>query len=174
MDQRAEKSRQAVGRLFVQHSEAIRGFILSLEPDFTIASDVLQETFLTVSAKAEDFAEGTNFVAWACRIAMLHLLEQQRHSRSSALLAPDVLESLAAAAPCLEPDEERYDAMKRCVAKLAARARQIIDMRYAQALKPGDIALKLRMQPESVYVTLSRARTFLRDCIERQLRGADK
>jgi len=42
---------------------------------FHDAEDVLQETFLTVTAKAASFAEGTNFIGWACTIARFKVLE---------------------------------------------------------------------------------------------------
>jgi Sigma-70 region 2 len=47
--------------LFVQHLPALRGFVLSLVSDFSLVDDVVQEAFLTVTAKAANFERGTNF-----------------------------------------------------------------------------------------------------------------
>src|SRR5580698_266775 len=58
-----------VQQLFVKHQLGLRAFILSLEPNFTDAEDLLQEVFLVITRKANDFREGTNFFAWACTIA---------------------------------------------------------------------------------------------------------
>jgi len=44
-----------VQQLFVRHQTQLKAFILSLEPDFTEAEDILQEVFLVVTHKAGDF-----------------------------------------------------------------------------------------------------------------------
>jgi len=41
-----------VQQLFVKHQLALRAFILSLEPNFTDAEDLLQEVFLVITRKA--------------------------------------------------------------------------------------------------------------------------
>ena len=79
---------ERVHLLFVRHEGAIRTFVRALQPSLADADDVLQETFLTVSRKASSFEPGTNFVAWACGVARLKVLEsfrrQKRATRSPA------------------------------------------------------------------------------------------
>ena len=58
-----------VQQLFVRHQSVLKGFILSLQPDFTEADDILQEVFLVVTQKVDSFVVGTNFLAWARQIA---------------------------------------------------------------------------------------------------------
>jgi len=58
-----------VQKLFVQHMPQLRAFVLSLMPDFSQVDDIIQDAFLTVTAKAADFQEGTNFKAWVFTIA---------------------------------------------------------------------------------------------------------
>ena len=67
--------------LFVQHIPALRGFVLSLVSDFSLVDDIIQETFLTVTKKADDFERGTNFRAWVWTIARfrtLQLIQKQK------------------------------------------------------------------------------------------------
>src|SRR5215210_1323902 len=64
-----------VQSLFVQHLPALRGFVLSLISDFSLVDDVVQETFLVVTAKAASFQRGTNFRAWAWTIARYKVLQ---------------------------------------------------------------------------------------------------
>jgi RNA polymerase sigma-70 factor (ECF subfamily) len=59
---------------FVRHQGALKAFVLALWPDFAEADDVLQEVFLTVTAKAHQFEEGTNFLSWARSIARYEVL----------------------------------------------------------------------------------------------------
>src|SRR5437764_11081846 len=83
-----------VQQLFVKHQLGLRAFILSLEPNFTDAEDLLQEVFLIVTRKANDFQEGTNFFAWGCTIARFKLLELLRRRARSQALSEEVIEAL--------------------------------------------------------------------------------
>src|SRR5215216_2848989 len=80
-----------VQQLFVKHQLGLRAFILSLEPNFTDAEDLLQEVFLVITRKANDFEEGTNFFAWACTIARFKLLELLRDRARSQDLSEEVI-----------------------------------------------------------------------------------
>ncbi len=93
----SEEKTVLVQSLFVQNMMAVRGFVIALMPDFSRVDDVMQETFLTVTAKAEAFVEGSNFRSWACSIARFKVLEALRRpgSREVALDA-DVIEALCA------------------------------------------------------------------------------
>ena len=87
-DQRGSPSAtEEVQLLFVRHENSIRTFVRALQPSLADADDVLQETFLTVSRKASTFELGTNFVAWACSIARLKVLENFRQKKRSNLLS---------------------------------------------------------------------------------------
>lgn len=165
-----------VQQLFVQHQAALRGFVLSLLPDFAAAEDVVQETFLTVSRKAQDFELGTNFPAWARRIAMNHALHQRRRfARGPVALSDDVLEALVAAAPEESPEERQtlLVLLRGCLEKLAPTARELVRMRYYGEHAPQQIAEQRGLSAKGVNVTLSRARTQLRACMEHRLRAAE-
>ena len=95
-----------VQQLFVRHQSAIKAFVLSLVPNFGEAEDMLQETFLTVTQKAADFRQGSNFIAWACAIARLKILEAQRRG-AVRTFSPEVVESLASSVPDQTFDERR-------------------------------------------------------------------
>src|SRR5437763_16203421 len=76
-----------VQQLIVKHQLGLRAFILSLEPNFTDAEDLLQEVFLVITRKANEFQEGTNFFAWGCTIAWFILMELMCiRAQSNALL----------------------------------------------------------------------------------------
>lgn len=162
---------EIVQQLFVKHVAAIRAFIRAFLPDFNAADDVLQESFLIVTAKADDFAEGTNFLAWAIAIVKLKVLEHRRkHFASETALSPEVIDALCAAAPAATPTDDSQAMLIECLEELAPRARQAIDMRYGEACKPAEVARRLNWTPEAVYVALSRARATLRDCIQRKMK----
>ena len=167
-----EKHKTEIQLLFVKNTSLIRGFILSLLPDFNMADDVLQEVFLTVTEKAGDFMTGTNFTAWACSIARFKVLEYRRRESRAAdvMLSPEAIESLCSAGRELKDDnEDEKKALAGCIEKLAPRSRQIVKLRYNGGRKPSEIARKMSWKPQAVYVALSRSREFLRTCVEKKL-----
>src|SRR2546429_6773465 len=101
-----------VQQLFVKHQLAVRAFILSLEPNFTDAEDLLQEVFLVVTRKASQFEEGTNFFAWACTIARYKLLESLRRRARSQDLSEEVVEALCAVEPAEHFEDDRLTALQ--------------------------------------------------------------
>ena len=166
-----EKHKTEVQLLFVKHTSMIRGFILSLLPDFNLADDVLQETFLVITEKASSFTLGTNFTAWACEIAKRKILElRRRDSRAAEVTLSDkAIEVLCEVSPEPVGVEEERAALANCIEKLAPRTRQIVKMRYGSGKRPSEIAQRLSWKPPAVYVALSRSRVFLKNCVEQKL-----
>jgi RNA polymerase sigma-70 factor (ECF subfamily) len=102
---------EAVQLLFVRHENSIRAFVRSLQPSLSDADDVMQETFLTVSRKASTFEPGTNFVAWACGIARLKVLENFRQRKRANVLSEAAIIALAEDAPSPQSIHERERAL---------------------------------------------------------------
>jgi RNA polymerase sigma-70 factor, ECF subfamily len=159
-----------VQQLFVKHQLGLRAFILSLEPNFTDVEDLLQEVFLVVTRKANDFEEGTNFFAWVCTIARFKLLELLRRRSRSQALSEEVIEALCSVEP--EPlfDDSRVAILQQCLEQLAPKARQMMYLRYYGEHSPSQIARLVSWTPNAVRVALSRARSVLQDCLERRIR----
>jgi RNA polymerase sigma-70 factor (ECF subfamily) len=163
---------QEVQRLFLQHSDLLRGFLRGLVPQQEVADDIFQELFLTLTAKALDFQLGSNFLAWARAVARLKVFEQYRQlKRSIPLLSAEVLEVLADTAS--EADGllmPRYEALQGCLKQVAPRSREMVALRYADPpLTPRQIAKQLSWTANAVRVALARARKFLLECVERRL-----
>ena len=159
-----------VQQLFVKHQLGLRAFILSLEPNFTDAEDLLQEVFLVVTRKANEFQEGTNFFAWACTIARFKLLELLRRRARSQALSEEVIEVLCAVEPEAQFDDSRLAILQHCLEQLAPKARQMMFLRYYGEHSPSQIARLVSWTPNAVRVALSRARTVLQECLERRMR----
>ncbi len=161
-----------VQSLFVQHQPQLRYFIQSLAPDFATADDVLQECFLTISAKAHEFQLESNFLAWTRSIARFKILSLHRdQSRRPTLLSEEVLESLMLSAPSPESETQAGQnralvTLRECLAKLAPAAREIIQLRYFSQWGPAEISRIRNSSMNAINVTLARTRGALRRCIE--------
>ncbi len=150
---------------FLRHSDLIRGFIRSLLADRTMADDVLQETFLTVTRKASDFQAGTSFPKWACSVARYKVLEARRAMRRGSLgLSEKVIEALAVTEEAHHPDP-RVEHLQECLQELPPSMRRVIDLRYEGDHPAPEIASITGWKVEAVYVALSRARKTLRNCL---------
>lgn len=162
-----------VQQLFVRHQQAVQAYVLSIEPDFAEAQDIVQQVFLTVSRKAQTWTAGTDFLSWACTVARYETLHFQRtRARRVRRLDEDVVEMLHAGEVHDETLFQReVAALQRCLDQLAPRARQLVSMRYHSAQMPEEIAPVVGWTVNAVRVALTRTRHALRKCMEQQRSG---
>jgi RNA polymerase sigma-70 factor (ECF subfamily) len=162
--------------LFLEEQRQLYRFIRSLVPHAHDAEDILQETAEILWKEFDKFTEGTNFHAWACKVAHFRILKH-RHKwhRSAALLSDEVLEQIAALASTTERRlDPRQSALESCLAKLHANDRELLDQRYIQQLSGREVADRLGRPANSVYKSLGRIRRTLLECIDRQLAAAER
>lgn len=173
--QRNETHTETVQKLFLQFQPAIRSYILSMIPDFSLGDDVLQEVFLVVTRKADDFTLGSSFPAWVKTITRFKALEAIRSRKNRfEYLSDEVLEALGAEQRELTPQsDERLYLLAACIEELAPSAKRSIEFRYRNEHLPPEIANLMGCTIQSVNVTLSRARAFLRECVLRKLAASD-
>lgn len=156
---------------FVRHILPLRGFVLGLVPQRHLADDIVQETFLTACQKAHTYQPGTNFRAWIYTIARYKVLAAlKRTAGNSQFLHDDVAELLADEHVEDESVSERVAALDECVSRLANSAHRAVVLRYAENLGPTEIAERMGWSVNALNVALSRARVFLRRCVEQNLR----
>lgn len=165
---------ETVQTLFLQHAAVLRGFILGLVGDRNEAKDIFQEVFLTATRLADRYQQDCSFLAWARGIARNKVLEHFRSRRRHPhLFDEEVLDLLINSAG--EQDdhwEDRRAALAQCIGQLAPRARQILDLRYADTpLAPPEIAQRLGWTVNAIHVALARARKFLQECTSTRLSG---
>lgn len=165
-----------VQRLFLQQANRLRGFILGLLPDRSLAEDVLQEVFLIVTAKASEFQSGTDFLAWVRAIARRKVLElRQRRFPTAGQLTDEAWDMLAESAHKVDDAwAARREALQRCLGELAPRAREVVQLRYStERLSLEEVAKRMSWTVGSVKVALSRAKDVLWDCVQRRMAVAE-
>lgn len=169
LDQEAHTA--AVQGLYLQYQPAIRSYILSIIPDFSLADDVMQETFLVVTRRASSFELGTSFAAWVKTIARFKSLEAIRSGkRKFESLSDEVIDALSAERHEFPGEvDARLGILTACIEELAPQAKRSINLRYRNDHLPPEIASRMNCTVQSVNVTLSRARSFLRDCVQRKM-----
>lgn len=145
--------------------------IYSLLPDRAIAHDLLQETNLTLLRKADDFEIGTNFNAWATRIARYHVLNHRRKMNRDRLVFDEALmEELCARQVEREGELCRYTvAMRCCLQKLPAAQRELLEQRYSPGGSVAELAHAQGKSVGAVSQLLYRLRQSLMDCVYQSL-----
>lgn len=135
------------------------------------AEEVLQETNLVVWRKAAQFTPGTNFFAWASRIATYEVLKlRERRGRDKLRFSAEFVELVAAEAiEASDTWEDRRQALSVCLGKLRSRDRELIERRYATGETGKSVAEDLGRPINAVYQSLGRIRRVLIECVQRQL-----
>jgi RNA polymerase sigma-70 factor, ECF subfamily len=146
-------------------------YILMLLPNHDDAADVLQETNLVLWRKSGEFVEGTEFGAWACRIAYFQVLARLRDARRDRLVFdPQLLDQLGAEAELLSVEADGHRrALRRCMARLTERQREMLRHRYESGWSIKQIARELGQSPGAVATNLYRTRNELLLCIEKNI-----
>lgn len=108
---------------------------------------MMQETFLTVSRKAATFEPGSHFVAWACGIARLKVLENLRQRQRATVLSEAAAIALTEDAPAPEVTARREAALARCLEKVASKARDLLWRWYSSRQSSDEMGTAHGMTP---------------------------
>ncbi|WP_009964548.1 sigma-70 family RNA polymerase sigma factor [Verrucomicrobium spinosum] len=158
--------------LLTQHDRALGVYVYSLVPLAADADDILQQTKMVMWRSFSQFELGTNFLAWARKVAFHQILTYRREKKKEHLpLEDDVLEAIGHEVEKLATDggDHRRDALQACLLKLPKEHRQLILLRYYEDLEVDQVASRIQSTPGAVYRALSRVRMALLDCVERQM-----
>ncbi|MFK7910543.1 MAG: sigma-70 family RNA polymerase sigma factor [Akkermansiaceae bacterium] len=168
----AEKDEQQtyVAQLLA-HQDDLRAFIHSLLPNSPIADDVFQNTNLVLWEKRSHFKEGTNFHAWAFKIARIQVQHQyDRAKRETRLVfSESLVNHIADASVRNSPRERKLSILESCLEKLNKGQRKIIDARYSPGNSLERLAEASGATAGSLRISLYRIRAILRKCVENGL-----
>ena len=160
-------------RLWTAAQPAVSRYVRSLVRDRAVADEVLQETSLVLFRRFDEYDEQRPFVAWALGIARFQVLSLKRDAaRSRVAFDSELLAQFTETWAELTPEVfDRSLFLQDCIQRLAARARQMVRLRYYDELTAEEIAQQVGGTGAAVRVALQRIRQQLRECVERQLRA---
>jgi RNA polymerase sigma-70 factor (ECF subfamily) len=165
--------------LLTASQRRIHAFICTLVVDLADADEVLQETNLALWQQAERFELGTDFVAWACRVAYFKVLKQRDAAKRHRVKLDDAVMDLVAAETIERTREQAREAAETferqrvavwaCVDELSERHRDVLTARYRDGRSLGDIGVTLGRNANAMAQVFHRIRAILRECVERKL-----
>jgi RNA polymerase sigma-70 factor (ECF subfamily) len=163
------ESVDAFARLLGQNQRRIFLYVMSLVPDWNDAEEIVQETNLVLWRTSDRFEPGTNFGAWATKVAFHQVLAwRKRVKRNRLEFSQEFLEAVAEeASAASDVLEERWQKLTRCIERLPADRRMILRLRYSDELSVAAIARRLGRNENAVYHTLGRTRRALHECVTR-------
>lgn len=154
----------AFAELVRRHQGKVRGLLLRLSGDATLADDLAQEVFLRAYRGLVGFEGRSRFSTWLYRIAYNVFLNHRTRTREHASL-PEGFEARASA-PESELSPQRYDLRRDladAVARLPERYRAVVTLYYLQDVSYPEIAEILDLPLGTVKTHLHRAKKLLRE-----------
>lgn len=174
-DQDAEK----LARLWTESQPVVASYIFSLLPDFHQAEDVVQAVAVTLVKRFPEYDQARPFLPWVMGIARNKILNARRTVATDRhlLLGEAIADHLLVTVCHDESSEWRgslRQALQQCLNKQRGQGVEILRLRYANNLKPAEIARQMGVTSGAVRALLHRARAALRTCIMHRMREASR
>src|SRR3954462_11168341 len=114
--------------LMTQHQGRLYAYVLSLSGEPDAANDVLQEANIILWKQSAQFEPGSNFKAWAFRIAHFQFMAyRQKRLRDKVLFSDELISKLATEAKDVDDIyEQRKIMLERCLELMPERSREVI------------------------------------------------
>jgi len=154
----------AFAELVRRHQGKVRGLLLRLSGNPTLADDLAQEAFLRAYRGLVGFEGRSRFSTWIYRIAYNVFLNHRARGKELAAL-PQGFES-SAAAPDGELSPGRFDLrqdLAAAIAELPERYRVVVTLYYLEDVSYPEIAEVLDVPLGTVKTHLHRAKKLLRE-----------
>ncbi len=173
VDMHEIEKRKLLVSLLASHERRVLAYIHTLVPHAQDAEDLLQETCEIICEKFDEFVPGTDFAAWAFRIAYWRVrAARTSFARAKVVFNDDLLEMLAQTAGALQAEvDPRHEALATCMRKLPPRDRELLLARYEQGASVEGAAAKNGRSLEAAYKALHRMRKSLHECVNLRLAG---
>lgn len=168
----ATADRQAEMAALVQaHQAGVWRYLRFLGCEATEADDVVQDTFLAVLRKGFEFRSPAQTAAYLRTIARNRLLMARRKQRNSPPAVDlEAAEAVWARVAGSDGLNDYLVALGDCLeVAVSPRVRRALELQYRDRASRAEIASELDLAVEGVKTLLRRARSALRDCVERKL-----
>jgi RNA polymerase sigma-70 factor (ECF subfamily) len=163
--------RKRLVALLTAHQRQVFSYIYTLVPNVNDAEDMLQETNMVICDKFHEFTPGTDFLAWACRIAWWQIrYAQQKYARSKVFTDDKVMEAVATTTAEIAGElDARQEALRTCLQRLSDRDRRTVLSRYEPGGGVPHAAQESGRTVQATYKALSRIRSVLFACVTSRL-----
>jgi RNA polymerase sigma-70 factor, ECF subfamily len=155
--------------LWTSAQTAIAAFLRTFVRRRDESDELLQRTAMALVRKYHEYDPQRSFVAWAIGVAKMELLAYRRERALDRHIFDGALvEKIAERHTQLaEGRLPVYDLLVQCVGELDGRALEAIRLKYSKQMKTPQVAEILGLSHGAARMLLTRARTTLRQCVEK-------
>jgi RNA polymerase sigma-70 factor, ECF subfamily len=152
------------------------GYLLSLLHRPGDAEEVLQQTAHVCWEKFDQYRPGTEFRAWACRIAHFKALKYRAERKKGPVTFSDLfIESVDEEAVVMaDVLDARLAYLDKCMKRLPATDRRLLRLRYAAGASTKSVAAALGRSVHVVYRSLARIHDALYRCIDLAMKEEER
>lgn len=158
-----------------RHTSQVLAYINALLLNWNDADDLFQETCVVLWQKFDEFTPGTNFLAWALRIADFKVMKfrakQAKHAAFIDRLRQNLIDDFASQGD--SDAEAGLTALSDCMNRLQDDDRRLIMTCYGESVPVRQVANTMGRSPQSVHHSLCRVRKWLIECVDRKRRQAN-
>jgi RNA polymerase sigma-70 factor, ECF subfamily len=148
------------------HAARLTFFAARLLKDQAEAEDVVQETFVRLWQRANEYDERFRVTTWLHRIAHHLAVDRLRkRGRNDALDEDDELPAPDSSPPSLYAHKERAEAVRAALGALPERQAAALTLVHIQGFTGGEAAEVLGVGPEALESLLSRGKRRLRELL---------
>lgn len=150
----------------------LKEYVASLLGGADGVDDLVQETSLFLWERRDEFERGSNFRAWAMRVAWFKVMAERRDRarEGRVVFSEALLEQLSARSEDrLAESDRRLHALRRCLDRSRPQDRRILEWKYTRRASLTELAETNGCSQNAMHKTISRLRLALRHCVEKQL-----
>jgi RNA polymerase sigma-70 factor (ECF subfamily) len=154
--------------LVERHQLGLWRYLRSLGCDSTLADDLVQDTFLKILQRPFEYFDENTTASFLRRIGHNLYISTQR--RMGKVVTVENVEQFEQAWNELVSDRDGDDyleALRKCFRKLGERPRLALELRFRDRLSRSRIAAKLSITENGAKNLMQRAKSRLRECVER-------
>jgi len=158
--------------LIERHQLGLWRYLRALGCDAAQADDFVQDTFLKILQKPFNYYDENATAAYLRRIAHNLFISMQR--RAGKVIAVEDVQKFEQVWSHLASDghgEDYLDALRACLGELSPRGKWALEMRFRDKMSRSNIAVNLEITENGAKNLMQRAKTRLRDCIERKIKS---
>ncbi len=156
---------KAQGELYIQYNRILFAICLRYSPNYVEAEDNLQDAFLTIFKKVEQYNGKGSFEGWMKRVTVNTVLQKYRKQRTFEIVDEGQIEDEEEDTE-IESDEIPLDFLLKIVQELPDRYRLVFSMYVMDGYQHKEIAEMLGISDGTSKSNLARARIILKNRIE--------
>ena len=155
---------KAQGELYSQYNRILFAICLRYSPNYADAEDNLQDAFLTIFKKIEQYNGKGSFEGWMKRVTVNTVLQKYRKQRSFEIVDEGQIEDEEEVE--IESEEIPLEFLLKIVQELPDRYRLVFSMYVMDGYQHKEIAEMLGISDGTSKSNLARARMILKNKIE--------